>query len=152
MAGYQGNRALSIDLDSNGRIKNSKVGSQHSIKWEFDRHTPYVSSPLIVDGRLYFTKSLDAILSCHDVATGKPLLEPTRLPGLKRMYASPVAAGDRIYLTSREGVTLVIKNSAELDVISTNRLTDEIDASPAIVGNQIFLRGKSNLYCIENAK
>lgn len=157
MAGYQGNMALSIDLNSLGEI-GSDVGPAHAIKWKFAQHTPYVPSPLLIDGRLYFTKSLAAILSCHDVQTGEMLYknakgepEPIRLPELKRMYASPVAVDDRIYLTSREGTTLVIRNSPEFQVIATNRLKEEIDASPAIVGEQIFLRGKKNLYCIEKA-
>ena len=76
---------------------------------------------------------------------------PIRLPQLKQMYGSPVATKDFIFLTSREGTTLVIKNTARFEIVSTNSLTEEIDASPAIVGNQIFLRGKRNLYCIENA-
>ena len=131
MAGYQGNMAICVDLDSQGVVKNSDVGQQHAIKWKFVQHTPYVPSPLLIDGRLYFTKSLAAILNCLDVKTGEPIFELTRLPGLKSMYASPVAGGDRIYLTSREGITMVIRNTPEFEVISTNRLTEEIDASPA---------------------
>lgn len=152
MAGYRGNVALSIDLDSQGTVDNTDVGQQHPIKWKVDQHTPYVPSPLLIDGRLYFTKSTVAILNCLDVKTGEPVYELKRLPELKNMYASPVAVGDRIYLTSREGVTLVIRNSPKFEVLSTNRLTEEIDASPAVVGNQIFLRGKRNLYCIEQSR
>lgn len=158
MAGYRGNAALAIDLNSTGKIDGKQVGSEQPIKWQVRQHTPYVPSPLAIDGRLYFTKSLNAILSCLDVETGEPLyknaagdLEPVRLPNMKSMYASPVAAQDRIYLTSREGTTLVIRNQPEFEVVATNQLNEEIDASPAIVGNQIFLRGKQNLYCLENA-
>lgn len=159
MAGYRGNAAFAIDLNSKGRINVVNTGIGQPIKWHVHQHTPYVPSPLVTDGRLYFTKSLNAILNCLDVQTGELLYknaqgkpEPIRLPKLKSMYASPAAVDDRIYLTSREGVTLVIRNSAEFEVISTNQLTEEIDASPAIVGDQIFLRGKKNLYCIEQAK
>jgi outer membrane protein assembly factor BamB len=152
MGGYQGNLAFSVDLDSRGVVRPADVGPQQPIKWKFMQHTPYVPSPLVVDGRLYFTKSTDAILNCLDVVTGKPIFELTRLPELTSMYASPVAVGDRIYLTSREGTTLVIRNSPDFKVISINRLNDEIDASPAIVGDQIFLRGKRSLYCIEKPK
>ncbi len=156
MAGYRGNTALAIDLGSTGRISDTEIGLGQPIKWRVQQHTPYVPSPLVIDGRLYFTKSLTAILNCLDVNTGELLYrnsqgdpEPIRLPNLNSMYASPVAVNDRIYLTSREGVTLVIRNSAQFEVISTNQLSEEIDASPAIVGDQIFLRGKKHLYCIE---
>jgi len=35
-------------------------------------------------------------------------------------------------------------------VLSVNRLADAIDASPAVVGKQLFLRGAKHLYCIED--
>jgi hypothetical protein len=76
------------------------------------------------------------------------LLEAQRLPELKNLYASAVAAQGRIYFVSREGVALVIKDQPKLEVLATNRLDDGFDASPAIVGRQLFLRGKSHLYCI----
>ena len=106
---------------------------------------------MLVAGRLYYTKSNAAILNCLDAKTGVPIYALKRLPKMKQMYGSPVAVGDRIYLTSREGQTLVIRNSPTFEVLATNRLSEEIDASPAIAGNQIFLRGKKNLYCIEAA-
>ena len=158
MGGYQGNDAFSINLNSKGRINDSLIGPHQAIKWRIQRDTPYVASPLITENRIYFTKSLNAILNCFNVDSGKPIFKseeghplPVRLPQLKQMYGSPVATKDFIFLTSREGTTLVIKNAAQFEVIATNSLTEEIDASPAIVNNQIFLRGKRNLYCIENA-
>ncbi len=149
MAGYRGNVALSIGLDAQGVVTDSKVGSEHPIKWKIAQNTPYVSSPLLIDGRLYFTKSLNAILNCVDAKTGKPIYELTRMPGMKSIYGSPVAIGDRIYFTSREGTTLVISNSDKFEVLAANQLNEAIDASPAIAGDQIFLRGKKHLYCIQ---
>lgn len=158
MGGYQGNDAFSINLRSRGIINDSPVGPQQPIKWRIERHTPYVPSPLVTGNRIYFTKSLNAILNCFNAESGKPIFKteegyplPIRLPQLKQMYGSPVATKDFIFLTSREGTSLVIKNSANFEIVSTNSLTEEIDASPAIVGNQLFLRGKRNLYCIEEA-
>jgi outer membrane protein assembly factor BamB len=158
MGGYQGNDAFSIDLRAKGKINDSLIGPRQAIKWRIQRHTPYVPSPLITGNRIYFTKSLNAILNCFNAESGEAIFKneegyplPIRLPQLKQMYGSPVATKDFIFLTSREGTTLVIKNTARFEIVSTNSLTEEIDASPAIVGNQIFLRGKRNLYCIENA-
>jgi hypothetical protein len=67
---------------------------------------------------------------------------------MRSLYASPVGAAERIYLTSREGVTLVMRNEPELDVLAVNRLPEGIDASPAIVGRELFLRGRSHVYKI----
>ena len=52
-----------------------------------------------------------------------------------------------IYFISREGVTLVIKDQPELEVLAENHLDDGFDASPAVVGRELFLRGKKHLYC-----
>ena len=119
------------------------------IAWRYQRDTPYVPSPLLYGEMLYFNKSNSAVLTCLDAKTGKPLLEAVRLPGLSNIYASPVGAADRVYLTGRDGTTLVIKRGAALEVLATNKLDDAIDASPAISGKQLFLRGRRNLYCLE---
>ena len=64
------------------------------------------------------------------------------------MYASPVGVEDRIYVLSRDGVTLVINHGREYSVRATNTLDDNFDASPAIAGDELYLRGHKNLYCI----
>ena len=33
--------------------------------------------------------------------------------------------------------------------LALNKLDNAVDASPAIVGSQLFMRGKKHLYCIE---
>ena len=40
------------------------------------------------------------------------------------------------------------QRSKDLKVLATNKLDDPIDASPALAGNQLFLRGSTFLYCI----
>jgi hypothetical protein len=46
-------------------------------------------------------------------------------------------------------VGLVLKPGSELEVLATNRLGDKVDASPAAVGKQLFVRGEKFLWCIE---
>jgi outer membrane protein assembly factor BamB len=144
MSGYRGSTACALPLSARGDL----TGSDR-ILWRYDRDTPYVPSPLLYGKRIYFTKSNNAVLSCLDAGTGEPLLKAERLPNLSNIYASPVGAADRIYLVGRDGTALVIKNQPRLEVLATNRLDEPIDASPAVVGRQLFLRGKSRLYCIE---
>lgn len=143
MSGFQGTAAFAIPLGSRGDVTGT-----NQVAWQYRTATPYVPSPLLVGDRLYFTKGNSAVLTCLNAKTGKPLMEAKRLPGLKNMYGSPVAANGRIYLASREGVALVIKQQPELEILATNQLDDGFDASPAVVGRQLFLRGKSHLYCI----
>ena len=59
-----------------------------------------------------------------------------------------MAASGRVYVAGRDGTTLVIKHGPEFAVLARNVLDDGVDASPAIVGNEIYLRGSRYLYCI----
>jgi outer membrane protein assembly factor BamB len=141
VSGYRGAFAAGIPLASNGDVTGKTA-------WQFDRGTPYVPSPVLAGGRLYFTQMNTGMLTCLDAKTGKVIFEKERLPGLTSLYASPVAAKDRIYFTGRDGTVVVIKRSDKLAVLATNRLGEGIDASPALVGKELFLRGEKHLYCI----
>ncbi len=90
----------------------------------------------------------NAVLSIFDAATGNPLVDAQRLEGLKGVYASPVGAADRVYLVGRDGGAVVLRKADKLEVLAQNRLDDGFDASPAIVGKQMFLRGRQFLYCL----
>ena len=146
MSFYGKSAALAIPLSARG-----DVSKTNTILWSYSRGTPYVPSPVLVNDRLYFTLSNGAILSCLDAKTGMPAYERIRLPNVKKLYASPVAADGKIYICDRDGTTVVIKAGLQAEVLATNKLDDSIDASPAIVGKQLFLRGK-RLHCIEEAE
>ena len=112
------------------------------------RH-PLCSFSRIVRWTALFTQSNQAILSCIDSKTGKVLMERTRLPGLSNVYASLVGAGNHVYVIGRYGKTAVLKRTGKFDLVTTNTLADRFDASPSVVGGQLFLRGHKFLYCIE---
>ena len=67
---------------------------------------------------------------------------------MRGIYASPVGAADRVYFVGRGGVTKVLSQTKEFKVLAENKLDDDIDASPAIAGKELFLKGKQFLYCI----
>ncbi len=62
--------------------------------------------------------------------------------------SSLVAAGDRVYITDREGVTLVLRHGTEFEILQRKELGEEVASSMALAGEQIFLRGVDHLYCI----
>lgn len=142
-SGYQGSKLLAIKLGGTGDLTGTP-----NILWRVDRSTPYVPSPLLSGNRIYFYASNNGILSCHDILTGKAHYSAQRVEGLGGVYPSPVAAAGRVYLTGRAGNCVVIKDADQLEVIATNTLAEPIDASPAIVGKQMFLRSHESLYCI----
>ena len=103
------------------------------------------TSPLLYNGRLYYVSGL---VTCLKADTGAPVFEE-RLYEARMEYDSPVAAEGRIYVFTRKSGAYVLKAGDKLEVLATNRLGDPIDASPAAVGKQLFLRGEKYLYCIE---
>ena len=144
MSGYKGYAAMAIPMTETGDISGSD-----KILWTTDRGTPYVPSPLLYDGLLYFNQSNQSIVTCLNSRTGEVAFGPKRIGQLKNIYASPVGASGRVYITGRTGTTVVMERSNEPKVIATNKLDERFDASPALAGNQLFLRGANYLYCIE---
>jgi outer membrane protein assembly factor BamB len=127
--------------------KGDITGSDHVI-WSRRRNTPYVPSPLLYGRSLYFLHHYQPIMSRLDVKTGKDPEGPYRLGGIRNVYASPVGAANRVYITDRTGTTLVLTHDKKLKFLALNRLDESINASAAIVGGEIFLRGNRHLYCI----
>ena len=143
MSGFQGNSVKAIRLGKTGDLTDTDA-----IVWTHGKATPYVPSPLLYEGKLYFLSSNNGILSCFDAVAGKPFFAEERLQDMRGVYASPVGAAGRVYLVGRDGVALVIKNSDKLEVLATNRLDEGFDASPAVAGKDLLLRGREHLYCI----
>ncbi|MFM7804474.1 MAG: hypothetical protein ACKPGK_08265, partial [Verrucomicrobiota bacterium] len=89
-----------------------------------------------------------------DPATGRLRGELLRLEGIRDfIFASPVGAAGRIYLTGRDGTTVVLKHPSgheafENTVLAVNRLEDSFSASPALVDRELYLRGERFLYCL----
>ncbi|MEM9478761.1 MAG: PQQ-binding-like beta-propeller repeat protein [Verrucomicrobiota bacterium] len=144
MSGYKGYALLAIPIIGKGDVT-------ESIRWKAQRGTPYVPSPILYDGLLYFTQSNQNVMTCVDAKTGNPVIERVRLPGLAGLYASPVGAAGRIYFTDRRGKVVVLEHGRELKVLATNQLDDQFHASPALAGRQLFLRGTRHLYCLEES-
>jgi outer membrane protein assembly factor BamB len=144
-SGFRGNNLKAIRIaDAKGDLTGSKA-----LLWSLDRDTPYVPSPLLYDGFLYILKSNSPILSVFDAKTGKPHYSLQRLDGLgSEIFSSPVGAGGRVYITGRDGHTLVIRNGGSYEVLARNVLDDGFDASPALVDNEMFMRGYRYLYSL----
>ena len=143
-SGFRGSALLAIKLAA----ATGDITDGPAIVWKHNKSTPYVPSPLLYGDKLYFFAGNNAMLSCFDVKSGKPLIDAERVEDLQGVYASPVGAKDRVYLVGRNGAAKVIKNADKIEILASNRLDDRIDASPAIVGKELFLRGHEHLYCL----
>lgn len=144
LSGFRGAALLAVELGHTGDLTDTDA-----VVWSHDRGTPYVPSPLLSENRLYFFSGNTGTLSCFDTTTGQPLLDGERVAELLGgVYASPVAADGRVYLIGRSGMVVVMQDGEPFEVLATNQLDDRFDASAAIIGNELFLRGQRYLYCI----
>ena len=142
---YDKRALMGILLDgAKGDITGTK-----QIAWNRFRGTPYVPSPLLYDGSLYFLTHYQGILSRVDARTGEDTPGSFRLTGISNVYASPVAAAGRIYVTDLDGTTIVLSRGEIPRNLALNHLAEPVSASPAIAGKQLFLRGEKHLYCLE---
>ena len=98
------------------------------------------------DGQRVYIIDDRGIALCMTTA-GEVIWDRNRLePGT--YSASPVLADGKIYAINEEGTTTVIKAGGEFEILSVNKLNDYTLASPAVVGDQIFIRTANYLYCI----
>ena len=69
----------------------------------------------------------------------------------KPINSSPVWANGHLYFCEGEGSTYVLQPSSEKFIqVAENKLSEKINASPAVVKNRIYIRTEKSLYCLEN--
>jgi len=124
------------------------ITGSENVVWSRRERTPYIPSLLLYEDGLYFLRHYQGVLTRVVAKTGEEPTGPFRLPGMDDIYASPVAADGRIYITDRSGVTLVMTSDEQPQSVAFNRLDDSFSASPVLVGSEIILRGQRFLYCI----
>jgi outer membrane protein assembly factor BamB len=106
--------------------------------------TPDASTPVVANG-LVFLASNDGIAFCLDAKTGEQLWRE-RLGSEVR--ASPLAAGNAIYYFGKDGKASIIAATREYKLIAQPELGEEIIASPAVVGDDLYIRTKAHVYRI----
>ena len=114
------------------------------VEWQEKKAIAKKTSQLIVKDHLYMISD-DGIATCREPKTGK-LIWKVRVDG--DYAASPIFASEHIYLFSREGKISVIQPSETYTLVSESNLGDGFMASPAVVGNKMYLRSKTHLYCV----
>ncbi len=119
-------------------------GQPPELVWISEKPGPQEPSLLYYQGLLYALMD-NGVLVCLDAKTGKELYRK-RLGGA--CNSSPIASDGRVYLSSNEGTTFVVKAGREFQLLRENSLGERITASPAVSGNELFYRTDSHVYCI----
>ncbi len=145
---YETRMIMGINVDG----ATGDITSSDRVVWQSTLRPPYVPSLLLVGDALYFLRHYQGILTRLDAKTGEQPTGPFRLERMQEIYASPVSAAGRIYVTDRSGGTIVISADKEHQQLALNRLDDRFSASAALVDRETYLRGEKNLYCIMEEK
>lgn len=142
-------RAAQIYANNSSRVMAVRPGgksevNQTHVAWTQTKGVPGVPSPLYYNGRLYTVQNGGIIFS--RVAKTGELVYSGRTGAMGYYYSSPVAADNKIYLASEEGVVVVLDGGEELKVLARNKIDGQILATPAIVDGKIYVRTEDRLY------
>jgi len=142
LGGRSGTAALAVrtggsgDVTGTHRLWTSQKGSN-------------VTSPVYLDGHLYWAHESREIAYCVQAATGEVVYEQ-RLDRAGQFYASALSADGRLYYVARSGKTFVLAAKPQFEQLAVNDLSDRsvFNASPAVAGNRLLLRSDKYLYCV----
>jgi outer membrane protein assembly factor BamB len=133
-----GNAVVAIRPGGQGEITTTHLA------WKSTRSLPYVCSPVCYRGRLYTVKN-GGLASCYEAKTGKLFYRDERLDAGGDYYASLVASGGKIFAASQKGVAVVWEAGDTLKILARNDLGEEVMATPAIVGDRLYVRTAGHL-------
>jgi outer membrane protein assembly factor BamB len=134
-----GHGLTAVRLAGRGDLTSSNV------VWRLKKSYPSIPAPLIYRGVMYLMKE-GGIVSSLDPASGQILKQGRTPDALEEYYASPVAADGKIFLVSASGKVTVLKADAQWEILAMNDLDEEVWATPAIAGGNLYIRTRNALY------
>jgi outer membrane protein assembly factor BamB len=139
MSGFHG-PALAVKLGGAGDITKDRL-------WLQEKKNPQrIGSGVRVGEHIYMMEE-NGTPHCFEVKTGKEIWNAADRPG-EGAWGSMVHGDGKLYVTSRNGTTLVFAASPKYNLLATNRLGEHTDASIAISGGDLFIRTYKHLWCI----
>lgn len=140
IGGRQGG-AVAIRAGGSGDV------TQTHVLWK-SRTGSYVTSPVYWKGHLYWVNDRGVAI-CLDAEAGETVYE-RRVEGARSLYASIAAADGKLFAVTRRDGVFVLGAGPQYEMLAHNPPLDGTDfnASPAISGEQLFLRSNSTLYCL----
>ena len=129
-------------------VRQGGVGdvTESHVVWKMTKDVPHESSPVLVRDLLYLLSDR-GVLICKQATTGHTVWSE-RLEG--QYGASLLHADNRIYISSKQGKTIVIEPGLTFRVLAVNELDGFLGASPAVAGKSLLLRTKTHLYRVQS--
>jgi len=123
------------------------AGTPPRVAWTYNKGLAYVASNLLYEGRVYLTNDA-GVLTCLDAKTGATVYEGGRAPAQGSYMASLVAVSGKILMVNRDGDAGWVKAGPQHEVLAEASIDEPVYATPAIVGDRIYIRGERHLYAI----
>lgn len=123
--------------------------TDQNVLWKHEtRYTDHIVSPLVVGDRMLLVKG-GGIASCYSTETGEMLSGPTRIGNGGEYFASPIWADGKVYVAGNNGRIVVLNvDGPELEVLAVNDVGDSVLGTPAVSGDTLFVRTRSQLLAI----
>ena len=121
----------------------ARPGQEAETPWKVERDAPYVPTSVAV-GDMLFSVHDNGSVACYRIATGE-LVWQDKLPG--KFYGSPVCAGGRIYVISREGTMFCYAAAEKFQLLGKTSLGGPSFATPAFAGKRMLIRTHGRLIC-----
>ena len=131
-------KLIALRPDGSGDVTKTHVA------WSNEENIPDVTSPTS-NGELVFYVTSSGMLTCLDAKDGTKLWEHDFGTEIQ---ASPGISGNRVYIVATDGHAWVVEAGREFKELGAGKLEDHFFASPAFVGDRLYLRGNAALYCI----
>jgi outer membrane protein assembly factor BamB len=112
--------------------------------WEQKKNASKLPSMIYAAPNVYSITE-GGIVWCANATTGEVVYRE-RVEG--KCSASPILAGDRIYITGDEGETFVLAAGPKFEILARNPLGENVQASPAIWQDHLIIRGTRHLFCV----
>jgi outer membrane protein assembly factor BamB len=135
-------KVMAIRPDGQGDVTKTHVA------WVVEDNVPDVTSP-VGNGELVFTVTTSGLLTCLTAKEGKKQWEHDFE---MEFHASPALAANHLYLFGQKGAAIVVEAAPQFKELCRTEMGDAFHASPAFAPGKIFLKGLTNLFCLEVSK
>jgi len=138
LAAGASSKLLAIRPDGQSDVTATRVA------WTAEDGLPDIPSPVANDRLVWLVTSSGTLTACR-LKDGSKVYEKELDMNFN---SSPTLAGDRLYVTSNKGVTLILGTGEEFKELGRNELGERVDASPAFQDGRLYLRGTKHLFAL----
>jgi len=133
-----GKQVVAIRPDGSGDV------TKTHLVWKYEDSIPDITSP-VSNGELGWLLGTDGFLTCLEVKSGAKVWEKALDQDFN---ASPILVGNQLLLLSIKGLGLAVAAERSFRELGRAELGEGVHASPALVGERLYVRGVTNLFCL----